>query len=418
MSGILASNSGGNATITGSNNQLALTALNVLFFMMGFITCLNDILIPYLKAIFTLNYTQVMLINTCFFGAYFVMSIPSGTIVERLGYKRGMILGFLIAALGALLFLPAAHFRVYGLFLGALFILATGIVLLQVAGNPYVAVLGKPESASSRLVFSQAFNSLGTTLAPFFGTYLILSNLPDLEAGSTTLIDPSAVRMPYLIIAGILVAIAIAISRLSLPDLRSSKMNLKTSQSLKDFPHLILGVLGIFAYVGAEVAIGSFLVNYIGLPDLLGLPEKDAGHYVSYYWGGAMVGRFAGSQLLKIFSPGKMLAVHALMASLLVLASVFSTSYLSLYLILAVGLFNSIMFATIFTLAIKDVGSYTDKASGILCTAIVGGALIPLLQGALADAIGLKIAFLIPIVCYIYIAFYGFKGHTLRKKTA
>ncbi len=400
---------------SGASYGVALSVLNLLFFMMGFITCLNDILIPYLKLIFTLNYTQVMLINTCFFGAYFVMSIPAGTLVERMGYKKGMILGFVLAAIGAFLFLPAAAYKAYGLFLGALFILATGIVLLQVAGNPFVAALGSPETSSARLVFSQAFNSLGTTIAPFFGTYLILSNLPDLDQATGASVDPSAVEIPYLIIGGLLVLIALGVSFIKLPDLRAGKNDENSTHRLFDFPHLVLGVIGIFVYVGAEVAIGSFLINYIGQADVMGLSEQEAGHYVAYYWGGAMVGRFLGSALMRVVKAQHLLVLQSVGAALCVLLSIMSNGSLAMYSILAVGLFNSIMFATIFTLAIKEVGSYTDKASGILCTAIVGGALIPLIQGALADNFGLKLAFFLPLLCYLYIAFYGFKGYAWRK---
>ena len=408
-------NTSSSQTHQGQSFGLALSVLNLLFFMMGFITCLNDILIPYLKLIFTLNYTQVMLINTCFFGAYFVMSIPAGSLVERLGYKKGMILGFVLAAVGAFLFMPAAAYKAYGLFLGALFILATGIVLLQVAGNPFVAALGSPDTSSARLVFSQAFNSLGTTIAPFFGTYLILSNLPEIDQVAGGLVDPSAVEIPYLIIGGLLVLIALGISFIKLPDLRANKSDQVISHKLLDFPHLIYGVVGIFVYVGAEVAIGSFLINYIGQPDVMGLSEKEAGHYVAYYWGGAMIGRFLGSAMMRFIKPQNLLVIQSLGAALCVLFSILTNGSLAMYAILAVGLFNSIMFATIFTLAIKDVGSNTDKASGILCTAIVGGALIPLLQGAIADSVGLKLAFFLPLLCYLYIAFYGFKGYAWRK---
>lgn len=229
------------------------------------------------------------------------------------------------------------------------------------------------------------------------------------------LVDPSAVEIPYLIIGGLLVLIALGISFIKLPDLRANKSDQVISHKLSDFPHLIYGVVGIFVYVGAEVAIGSFLINYIGQPEVMGLSEKEAGHYVAYYWGGAMIGRFLGSAMMRFIKPQNLLVIQSLGAALCVLFSILTSGSLAMYAILAVGLFNSIMFATIFTLAIKDVGSYTDKASGILCTAIVGGALIPLLQGAIADSVGLKLAFFLPLLCYLYIAFYGFKGYAWRK---
>lgn len=426
---------------TTSNNQsasgnyaLGLYSVMALFFMMGFITCLNDILIPYLKILFQLNYTEVMLINTCFFGAYFFMSIPSGKIIQRVGYKKSMIIGFIIAGIGCLLFYPAAGLKVYSLFLLALFILATGITLLQVTGNPYVSILGDANTASSRLTLSQAFNSVGTTIAPLLGTYFILKNLPEIPAeirgvsdytklssdalgmfnSFLTKIDASYLQYTYVVIAVVLLIIASIVFILKLPVI-SAEGSSSENGSAWSFKHLRLGALGIFAYVGAEVAIGSFLVNYFGLKEVAGIPEQEAGNYVAFYWGGAMVGRFLGAYLLKIIKPYKILTFNAVMAIVLVAASITSSGSISMWTILAVGFFNSVMFATIFTLAISDLGKYTNQGSGILCTAIVGGAVIPLLQGTLADSIGLKWAFLIPVLCYLYIVWYAIKGNKHKK---
>lgn len=407
-----------------SNYTFALGTLTLLFFMMGFITCLNDILIPYLKLMFSLNYTQVMLINTCFFGAYFFMSIPSGKIVESIGYKKGMVVGFLAAAVGCLMFYPAAEMKSYNMFLLALFILASGITLLQVAGNPYVAVLGKPETSSARLTLTQAFNSLGTTIAPLLGTYLILSNLPEITEGiDAASIDATVVQNSYLGIAAVLVVIAIIMAVVKLPNIKAGDFDQDSLagptksaySSAWDARHLVLGAVAIFMYVGAEVAIGSFLVNYLGSESVMGMPEKEAGNYVAYYWGGAMVGRFIGAYALRVLNPGKLLLTFCFIAIGLVLVSMVTTGEIAMWSILSVGLFNSIMFATIFTLAVMNLFEHTNQGSGILCTAIVGGAIIPLLQGFVADEVGLSTAFIIPILCYLYIAWYGLSGYKPTK---
>jgi FHS family L-fucose permease-like MFS transporter len=393
----------------------ALAAVTTLFFLWGFITCLNDILIPYLKAIFQLSFAKANLINLCFFGAYFLMSIPAGKLVERIGYKRGMLLGFVVAAMGAFLFYPAAAQRAYGLFLGALFVLASGITLLQVAANPYVAILGPPQSASARLTLTQAFNSLGTTIAPLLGTALILSNLPKLNnAASAAQIDVRAVQIPYLVIGGTLLFISLLLSRVHLPVITPAAEETTADQagspSIWQHRHLLFGVLGIFTYVGAEVAIGSHIVNYVALPDVLGLDPATAGSKVAYYWGAAMVGRFAGAYLLNKFSPTKLLAFNAFAAVALVLISINTTGALAMWSLLAVGLMNSLMYPTIFTLAMAGLGRQTEEASGLLCTAIVGGALIPMLFGVIADYSSLRWALLLPMVCYVYIMWYGLRG--------
>ncbi|MGI4822562.1 MAG: sugar MFS transporter [Janthinobacterium lividum] len=403
------------STGTTPNYTSALSAVTTLFFLWGFITCLNDILIPYLKAIFQLSFAQANLINLCFFGAYFLMSIPAGKLVARLGYKRGMLLGFVVAAIGAFLFYPAAAQRAYGLFLGALFVLASGITLLQVAANPYVAILGPPQSASSRLTLTQAFNSLGTTLAPLLGSALILSRLPKLDNATTAAsIDISAVQLPYLIIGGMLLLISFILSRINLPVIEhiadDDEVTGTHHESAWQYRHLILGVVGIFAYVGAEVAIGSHIVSYLALPNVAGMDPSQAGTMVSYYWGAAMIGRFAGAYLLNKFSPTKLLALNAVGAVVLILISMNSTGAVAMWSLLAVGLMNSLMYPTIFTLAVAGLGRHTEEGSGLLCTAIVGGALVPLLFGFIADHNGLRIALLLPVLCYLYVMWYGLRG--------
>jgi len=391
--------------------RFALTALTSLFFMWGFITCLNDILIPYLKLLFDLNYTQAMLIQFCFFSAYFVVSIPAGMLVSRIGYKSGIVTGLLIAGAGCLLFLPAAELHVYAMFLFALFVLASGITILQVAANPYVSVMGKPETASSRLTMTQAFNSLGTTVAPFFGAWLIFGgmNAPEPVPGAVT---ESTVQVPYLILAASLILLAIIFAWLKLPAMgkKDPAAALPLGGKAWQQRHLVLGAIGIFVYVGAEVGIGSFLAIYLSQPEIGGMTTAAASHYISWYFGGAMVGRFIGAAVMQKLNPGKVLAFNAVMAVLLLALTILSSGKLAMWSLLLVGLCNSIMFPTIFSLALQGLKQYTSQGSGILCLAIVGGAILPVLQGMLADQIGVQLAFVLPLVCYLYIAFYGLKG--------
>ena len=381
----------------------ALTSLTVLFFMMGFITCLNDILVPYLKAIFNLNYAQAALVQFCFFAAYGLTSIPFSKLIERVGYQTGMVIGFALAALGCLLFYPAVVMHTYVLFLAALFVLASGIVLLQVAANPFVAVIGPQATASSRLTMVQAFNSFGTFVAPFFGAYFILSTL----AHST---NAAGVVYPYLMIALVLVIIAVVLSRINLTGLDTAQKDESTWREVISEKGLILGMVGIFAYVGAEVAIGSFLVNYI--VSLTQMPETQAASLVALYWAGAMVGRFIGIFTLKAFAPAKVLSVHATLSIALIIASMNTSGMLAVYSMVLVGLCNSIMFPTIFTLGIKNLkAGQKKKGSGLLATAILGGAVVPMFTGLLADSVGLHHAFILPVVCYAYIAWLGFKNN-------
>ncbi len=398
----------------------ALVVLTLLFFIWGLITSLNDILIPHLRAAFELTYTQVMLIQFCFFGAYCVVSLPSGVLVERVGYKTGIVLGLLMASAGCVLFYPAAGARSYPFFLGALFVLASGITLLQVAANPYVASLGPQQTASSRLNLTQAFNSLGTTVGPALGTSLILAASPATGDGAVRAAsEASAVQGPYLGLAAALCLIALVVGLVALPKIEaaapggSPAMADHDPGSVWSYRPLVLGAVAIFLYVGAEVSIGSFFVNFVEQPQIAGLPAAVAGAYLSFYWGGAMVGRFVGSLVLRYRKPGSVLAFNALAAAVLLAVAMVTAGPTAMWAVIAIGLFNSIMFPTIFTLAIDGLGHRTGEGSGVLCMAIVGGAIVPLAMGWLADHASLLYSFTLPLVCYLYIAYYGRRGHRL-----
>lgn len=474
----------------------ALGIVTTLFFMWGFLTCLNDILVPHLKSIFDLNYAQVMLIQFAFFGAYFVFSIPSAKLVDWVGYQRSMVAGLLTMGLGTFLFVPAASVPSYPLFLGALIVLAAGITCLQVAANPYVTVLGRAETASSRLNLTQAFNSLGTFLAPFFGGLLILSvaakTIDQIHAMSPQALqayrlqEAATVKMPYVGLGIALVLLAIAIGSFKLPEIEHAqrKVGEKVQDSIWKHPNLVFGAIAIFVYVGAEVSIGSFLVNYFHEPEIAGLAEKIAASFVAFYWGGAMLGRFIGSNFLAgakakymwlvaalavalillsypignnlpagyqpgvpnltwagwlVFAgrplfvlvaiaaaaialiatlnggkatahTGLLLGVCALATSVLVAISMLTTGHLAMWSIILVGFFNSIMFPSIFTLGVAELGPLTGDGSGLLIMAIVGGAIIPLTQGWIADRIGIHHAFFLPVICYLYILFFALSG--------
>ncbi len=394
---------------TQANYTFALTSLTSLFFMWGFITCLNDILIPHLKGIFDLSYSQAMLIQFCFFGAYFLVSIPAGNLVKKVGFQKGIVFGLIVAAIGCLCFYPAAAMHSYPVFLLALFILASGITVLQVSANPYVSILGKSETASSRLTMTQAFNALGTTVAPFFGAYLILEQVTESMSVAE---QAGSVQMPYILLGGMLLLLAGIFAYIKLPDVSHVEQHddEPISGSAWQYKHLVLGAVGIFVYVGAEVSIGSFLVSFFNDPNIAGLEEVEAAKYIAYYWGGAMVGRFIGAAVMQKIPAGKVLAFNAFAASVLILVAMLASGQIAMWAILLVGLFNSIMFPTIFSLALNGLGKYTSQASGILCLAIVGGAILPLIQGFLADSIGLQNSFFLPILCYGFIAFYGFSG--------
>src|SRR5271157_982987 len=404
------------------NYSRPLAVVTTLFFMWGFLTCLNDILVPHLKSIFDLSYARVMLIQFAFFSAYFLFSIPWSKILNSIGYQKTMVVGLLTMAFGAFLFLPAASAASYPLFLTALLILAAGITGLQVAANPYVPLLGKPKTASSRLDLTQAFNSLGTTIAPKIGGLLILSAAP-LAMDQIRQLAPQAlqayrvheaasVKMPYTVIGVALVLLAVVIGTFKLPKIETAATSVgqKIDDSIWKHPNLFLGAIGIFTYVGAEVSIGSFLVNYFGLPEIANLSAKTAAGFVSFYWGGAMVGRFLGAGLLRRFRPGSLLALCATIAAVLIIASMLLGGHTAMWTILAVGLFNSIMFPTIFSLGVAELGPLTGNGSGVINMAIVGGAILPVIQGVIADQVGLHHAFILPVLCYLYILYYGLSG--------
>ena len=412
------------ATAPGSGQSYGapLATVTTLFFMWGFLTCLNDILVPHLKSIFDLSYFQVMLIQFAFFGAYFIFSIPSAKVIDWIGYQRSMVVGLLTMGLGAFLFVPAASVPSYPLFLGALIVLAAGITCLQVAANPYVTVLGKPETASSRLNLTQAFNSLGTFLAPFFGGLLILSAAPktmtEIRAMAPDVLqahrlhEAASVKMPYVGLGIALVVLAVAIGSFRLPKIEHAqhKVGEKVNDSIWRHPNLIFGAIAIFVYVGAEVSIGSFLVNYFGQPEIGGLTEKVAASFVAFYWGGAMVGRFIGSAILQKVSTRGLLGICAVCAAALVGISMLSMGHFAMYSIILVGFFNSIMFPSIFTLGVAELGPLTGDGSGVMIMAIVGGAILPVAQGAIADRIGIHHAFFLPVICYLYILFFALSG--------
>ncbi|TYP99370.1 FHS family L-fucose permease-like MFS transporter [Tenacibaculum adriaticum] len=413
--------------------------LTSLFFLWGFITVLVDSLVPRLKDVFTLTYFQAGLVQFAFFGAYFVLSIPAGYILSKIGYKKGIILGLGTMATGCLLFYPAASYRTFGIFMLAYFVLAGGMTILQVAANPYVAVLGDESGASSRLNLSQAFNSLGTAIAPAIGAMFLLSDtiktseeietLTEVQKQTYLISEAEAVQSPFLLIAGFIIVLAIIFVFVQLPKILQKTSKSGYSDLLKK-KSLVLGAIGIFVYVGAEVSIGSYLVSYfldmdlalaiknssffrnisetILSNDVYKLDNKAVvGAFVTFYWSGAMIGRFIGAYLTKIMNPAKVLGYFAIGAVSMILISMNTTGFIAMISILAVGLFNSIMFPTIFSLAIGGLEELKPQASGILCTMIVGGAIIPPLYGFFIDHGGFKKAFILIILCYAYIFFYG-----------
>ena len=422
-----------------TNFRGAFYLLTSLFFMWGLITVLVDSLIPRLREVFELTYFQAGLVQFAFFIAYGLISIPAGALLQRIGYKFGIIVGLGVMGLGCLLFLPAASMRLYQLFLLAYFILAAGMCLLQVAANPFVTVLGDPRLASSRLNFAQAFNSLGTTIAPALGAIFILSDsilpsdeiatLEGLERTAYFAGEASAVQIPFLVLSLLLLSLATLVLFSRLPAVLNTALGVTYTEVFKD-RKLMFGALGIFVYVGAEVSIGSYLINYFIDMDLAerirtsgsmstianqiqpnALSDIDdngvVASFVMFYWGGAMVGRFAGTYLTGVFSPNRILSLFALLAVCFIGLSMLTSGFVSMWAILAVGLFNSIMFPTIFAISIEDLGEAKPQGSGILCTAIAGGAFVPPLYGLLTDLWGFKTAFILLILCYTYIWFFS-----------
>lgn len=381
-----------------------------LFFIFGIITVFNDVLIPHLKSVFSLSYIQAMLIQFAFFSAYFLMALPASKVINKFGYKNSIVLGLIVVMGGCLLFYPAASFVYYPLFLLALFIMASGITLLQVSVNPYISALGSPETASSRLNLAGGFNSLATIIGPLVGAHFILSD-GDMHRGA------EAVQAPYLGLAVLVITVALIIHFSQLPKLAIETENKKKQGALK-FRNLRLGIIAIFLYVGAEVTIGSFLINYLSLDHITGLSEQQAAKYVSLYWGGAMIGRFIGVLFLGRVKVSKALTTVSIVAFTLILTSIITSGTISMWSIIAVGLFNSIMWPCIFPLAIKDLGEYTSQGSGLLIMGVVGGAIIPLVQGVLADYSSVQASFSIALVCYAYLIFYGLSGFKLKKNQA
>jgi FHS family L-fucose permease-like MFS transporter len=444
------------------NYTVPLITITLLFFMWGFITCMNDILIPYLKKLFELSFFESMLVQFCFFGAYFLGSLAyfavsyyKGDPVNKVGYKNGIIAGIIVSALGCVLFYPAATFGAYGLFLGALFVLGLGFTILQITANAYVSLLGTEDSASSRLNMTQAFNAFGTTIAPILGGFLIFGSNPDHE------ITAEATRIPYLVFAGILLLVAVLIYNVKLPSFQAEEEVESRGLGALQFPQLRLGVLGLFCYVGGEVAVGSFIISFLEKDYIMGLSEAVSKNYLALYWGGAMIGRFLGAISLNhsisttkkaaymaitaalvflliygivdltfgqisfflVFialnfvaffigksAPARTLSVFASINVLLLLSAIFNQGELAMYSILGIGIFNSIMFSNIYTLGISGLGKHTSQGSSLLVMAILGGAIVPIIQGAIADTdpvYGVQHSFIVPVFCYLYILFFG-----------
>ena len=423
------------ATAQGSSVQRygpALALLTTLFFMWGFISVINGTLLPHLRSVFELNYFQTTLTEWIWFIGYLLASIPAAKLIERIGYKQSMVVGLSIMAAGALLMIPAARIPSYGVVLTALFVIASGITLLQVAANPYVAVLGPPQTASARLNLVQAFNSMGTTFAPLFGGYLILSRSAsgNAEAGAAALsleqrmADAQSVQLPYFIVAVVLVILAIVIARYKLPDLNASARRHDATErkrhSLWRHRNLVLGIPAIFIYLIAEIGVSNLFINFVSMPEIGGLTHTQASHYLFLLWGGMMVGRFVGSQLMRRFAPEQVLAWASIGAFAVMSLTVATSGPLAMWSLISVGLFHSIMFPTIFTLGIRGLGPLTEEGSGLLIMAIAGGALV-VVQGQLADAFGLQMSFVLTALCELYVLFYAVWGckptHTGREQS-
>jgi MFS transporter, FHS family, L-fucose permease len=402
------------------NYQRTLALLASLFFMWGFITVINNTLLPHLRAVFELSYTQTTLIESVWFIAYFVASIPSARLIERVGYKHSIVIGLLIMAAGALLMIPAARIPSYGVVLAALFVVACGITLLQVAANPYVAVIGTPESASARLNLVQAFNSMGTTLAPLFGGYLILGRSTSGTSQSNVTLtyaermaDAQAVQLPYLIVAVVLVVLSLVIARYKLPDIGATTRRLaaaaRKQHSLWRHRNLVFGAPAIFIYLIAEIGVSNLFINFVSAPDIGDLTHERASHYLFLLWGGMMVGRFLGSYIMRLVSADLVLGAASIGAFIVMMVAMLSHGSVAMWALVSVGLFHSIMFPTIFTLGIRGLGPLTEEGAGILIMSIAGGALV-VVQGSIADRFGLQRSFAVTAVCEIYVLFYAFWG--------
>jgi FHS family L-fucose permease-like MFS transporter len=397
-----------------------MSLLASLFFIWGFITVINNTLLPHLRSVFELNYTQTTLIESVWFIAYFVASIPSAKLIERIGYKKSLVTGLAIMAVGALMMIPAARLPSYYITLIALFVIACGITLLQVSANPYVTVVGSPKTASSRLNLVQAFNSLGTTLAPLFGAYLILGRSTSGTAEASKVLtqaerlaDAQAVQLPYLIVAAVLVILALIIARFPLPALNSSAQRASKEQrgsmSLWKHRNLVFGVPAIFIYLIAEIGVANLFINFVAQPNIANLSHEQGAHYLFLLWGGMMVGRFAGSALMRKTTAENVLAGCSIGAFLVMLVATLGTGHVAMWALISVGLFHSVMFPTIFALGIKGLGPLTEEGAGLLIMAIAGGALV-VVQGWLADTFGLQLSFLLTAACELYVLFYALWG--------
>lgn len=411
----------------GSGYGATLSLLATLFFMWGFITVINGTLLPHLRSVFDLNYTQTTLIEFVWFIAYFFASIPSAMLIERIGYKRSIVAGLATMALGAVMMVPASMIPSYSVVLAALFIIAAGITLLQVAANPYVAVIGSPETSSSRLNLVQAFNSMGTTLAPLFGGYLILGRSTSGTAAAGAVLTPAerladaqSVQLPYLIVAAVLVVLAVVIARFRLPDINAAQRHSRAERrghSLWRHPNLVFGIPAIFIYLIAEIGVGNLFINFVSAPEIGNLTHEQASHYLFLLWGGMMVGRFLGSLLMQHIPAERVLAAFSIGALAVMLVATFATGPVAMWALISVGLFHSIMFPTIFTLGIRGLGPLTEEGSGLLIMAIAGGALV-IVQGWLADAYGLQTSFLLTAACELYVLFYAVYGSRTAPEAA
>lgn len=416
---------GGGASVTAEPQEKGsyrkpLALLASLFFMWGFITVINNTLLPHLRSVFELNYTQTTLIESVWFIAYAVASMPAAFLIERVGYKRAIVIGLAVMAIGALGMIPAARLPSYEITLVALFVVACGIALLQVAANPYVAVIGPAESSESRLTLVQAFNSMGTFFAPYFGGYLILSrtvsgtSLDGAEiSAAQRLADAQATQLPYLLVAAVLVILAIVIARSSLPtlgeDTRRANREERRHLSLWNHRNLVLGVPAIFIYLIAEIGVANLFINFVSQPSIGNMTHAEAANYLVLLWGGMMVGRFAGAFTMRRFPADKVLAAHAAAALFVMIGAATLHGPIAMWLLILVGLCHSIMFPTIFALGIKGLGPLTEEGSGLLISAIAGGALV-IVQGWLADAYGLQNSFWLTVACELYIIFYALWG--------
>jgi FHS family L-fucose permease-like MFS transporter len=416
--GVSAATGEGGARARGYGRTLALLAS--LFFMWGFITVINNTLLPHLRSVFDLNYTQTTLIESVWFIAYFVASMPSAFLIERVGYKKAIIIGLLIMAAGSLGMVPAARMPSYEVTLVALFVIACGIALLQVAANPYVAVIGPPETSESRLTLVQAFNSMGTFFAPYFGGYLILSRTVSgttMEGTAVSLqqrmADAQATQLPYVLVAVVLVLLALVISRANLPTLGEDTQRANAEQrkhlSLWKHRNLVFGVPAIFIYLIAEIGVANLFINFVSQPSIGNMTHANAANYLILLWGGMMVGRFAGAFLMRSIPAAKVLAAFALAALVVMLAAATLHGPIAMWALILVGLCHSIMFPTIFALGIKDLGPLTEEGSGLLITAIAGGALV-VVQGWLADSFGLQNSFFLTAACELYVLWYALWG--------